>query len=690
MFTTGNVLPVKIQPPLLRPLAYRVLSRKYGLSIKSDGLSALAEFVGTNIGNNWRQGSVTIRFLEQFATVWKQQERGLFIDKDGVKEVIQEMKEREKVEWSHEDYTQHGDDVLRQKNDGSSDDDDNEMPMAADSSLQNVLLSSPIRAPMDRSEHDQSSRLESSKNLNWRDYFKVINCSQQQKFLYNPDKMQFIFVPNKKENALGSFTGFLPDIKDKVQMFLTRYYLTKDRVMRNENFQSNDMFNPLSSMVSLQNELSNAGQQLQSNSMSITPIKNLLGRDAQNFLLLGLLNKNFKGNWSLEDPSGSVEINISQTIPTQGHYYAPGCMVLVEGIYYSVGNKFHVTSMTLPPGERREITLETIGNLDLLGIHGLSNNNFIARLDKDLKIRLHLLEKELTDHRFVILGADLFLDDLRIMTALSKILQKLNDDPPNLLIWQGSFTSIPVFASMSSRNISSSTQYKNNFDALATLLLRFDDLTENTTMIFVPGPNDLWGSMLSLGASGTLPQDPIPGAFTKKINKVCKNVIWSSNPTRIAYLSQEIVIFRDDLTGRFKRNYLQFPCGENEDSYVDNDNIITKDTDIVPIDELVKEPDQLQRKIQESRKLVKTILDQGHLSPFVDSLRPVSWGLDHTLTLCPIPSTMILCDTTSTQFDLTYNGCKVVNPGSFIHNRRARYMEYIPSSKKTIQEEIYF
>ena len=686
MFSSGNVLPVKIQPPLLRPLAYRVLSRKYGLSIKSDGLSALAEFVGTHIGTNWRQGSTTIKFLEQFATVWKQQERGLFIDQDGVKEVIQEMKEREKAEWSHEHSTQHGDDILRQ----SDDDGDEDMPMAADSSLQNALLSSPIRAPIDENERDVSSRSEKSKNLDWRDYFKVINASQQQRFSYNPRKMQFIFVANKKENLLGSNTGFLPDIADKVQMFLTRYYLTNDRVMRNENFQNSDMFNPLSSMVSLQNELSDTGQNQQFNSMNITPIKNLLGRDAQNFLILGLLNMNFKGNWSIEDPSGSVEIDISQTIPTQGHYYAPGCMVLVEGIYYSVGNKFHVTSITLPPGERREITLETMGNLDLLGIHGLSNNNFIARLDKDLKIRLHLLEKELTDHRFIILGADLFLDDLRIMTALSKILQKLNDDPPTLLIWQGSFTSVPVFASMSSRNVSSSTQYKNNFDALATLLSRYDNLTESTTMIFIPGPNDLWGSMISLGANGILPQDAIPSVFTKKMNKVCKNIIWSSNPTRIAYLSQEIVLFRDDLTERFKRHHLEFAFNENEESYTESANTTTKDTDTVPIDELVKNPDQLPQKVQESRKLVKTILDQGHLSPFVDSIRPISWDLDHTLTLCPIPSTMILCDTSSAQFDLTYNGCKVINPGSFIHNRRARYMEYIPSTKKTIQEEIYF
>ena len=131
-----------------------------------------------------------------------------------------------------------------------------------------------------KDEYKQPFKPESSKALDWRDYFKVINASQQQRFSYNPHKMQFIFVPNKKQNGLGGIAGFLPDIEDKVQMFLTRYYLTNDRVMRNENFQNSDMFNPLSSMVSLQNELSNTNRQQQSSSMSITPIKNLLGRDS--------------------------------------------------------------------------------------------------------------------------------------------------------------------------------------------------------------------------------------------------------------------------------------------------------------------------------------------------------------------------------------------------------------------------
>ena len=76
MLNTGNVLPAKIQPPLLRPMAYRVLSKKYGLNIKSDGLATLAGFVGNMFGMNWKKDPDTLQFLERFALLWRQQERG--------------------------------------------------------------------------------------------------------------------------------------------------------------------------------------------------------------------------------------------------------------------------------------------------------------------------------------------------------------------------------------------------------------------------------------------------------------------------------------------------------------------------------------------------------------------------------------------------------------------------------------
>ena len=100
MLHSSTTLPAQIQPVHLRPLAYRTLSKKYGLNIKSDGLAALAKFIGERFGIDWKKNSETVKFLELFAQVWKQQERGLFVDGQGTKEVIAEIQEREKEKVS--------------------------------------------------------------------------------------------------------------------------------------------------------------------------------------------------------------------------------------------------------------------------------------------------------------------------------------------------------------------------------------------------------------------------------------------------------------------------------------------------------------------------------------------------------------------------------------------------------------
>ncbi|QLQ78631.1 hypothetical protein HG537_0A08790 [Torulaspora globosa] len=672
MLSSGTVLPVKIDPPLLRPIAYRVLSKKYGLNIKSDGLVALADVVGSMFGMHWKRNADTVRFLETFALVWRQQERGLFVDEQGVVDVVKELKERERVSEPVAAV-----EPVRKARNGTID------GMLVRDKTEDAVLVEDTEQPSET----VSEPIADEEHLDWRNYFKVVNAADQAKFSYDPVKLTFVFTPAKRDDN-GDFRASLAsricDTSASARLFPNRFHLVRNKVMRNENFQDMDDFNPLSSIVAIQRDLDKTSASI-SAAMSITQIKNLLGRDGQNFLLLGLLSRNSKGNWCMEDLSGTIEIDISQTLPTSGLYYVPGCIVLVEGIYFTVGNKFHVSSITHPPGEKREQTLEAIGNLDLLGLHGHTSSNYISRLDNELKIRLYYLEKELTDHRIVILGGDIFLDEIDTMQALRKVLTRLNDDPPTVIIFHGSFTAVPVHASMNSKNISSTVQYRNNFDELADLISQLDNIAESSTLIFVPGVNDAWGSMASMGAAHVLPQQPMPSRFTQKLKKVCKKVIFASNPARMAYLSQEIVIIRDDITERFKRHSVPFPM---EDLARSDDG--SANPEVTTIRQLIKADDQLPMKVRESRKLVKTVLDQGHLSPFLTSIRPIVWSNDNALTLHPIPSTLIFCDTTAPRFDLTYNGCKALNPGKFTIGRRARYIEYNPSMKKASMEELFF
>jgi len=77
-------------------------------------------------------------------------------------------------------------------------------------------------------------------------------------------------------------------------------------------------------------------------------------------------------------------------------------------------------------------------------------------------------------------------------------------------------------------------------------------------------------------------------------------------------------------------------------------------------------------------KLVKTILDQSHLTPFPLQVAPTYWSYDHTLRLYPLPTAVLLCDPSGWgSFKVTYEGCCVINTGSLLRvdqgDGRGRY-----------------
>ncbi|CCK71053.1 DNA polymerase epsilon noncatalytic subunit KNAG_0F03890 [Huiozyma naganishii CBS 8797] len=484
----------------------------------------------------------------------------------------------------------------------------------------------------------QDGILENHQDLPVEDVWQCINTIQQRRVPYNHWKKQFDSPANTSPPAL------------KQDMFSTRYYITRDRSLRNA---------------------ASLGAPFE-----FTEIKNFMGKDSQNFVVLGLLIMNNKGKWALEDPSGSIEIDISQCVPTPLSYYMPGCIVIAEGIYFTVGQTFHVTSMTHPPGEKRVDSQLALGNLDLVRA---------THLDKQRLIVLHEKEIELDENEIILLGGEsMFLDQQNVHDALRKLFAKLEELPPYAIICFGSFFSKPVIPT-SSNAIPSTTLYRKGFESLAVILEEFPELVSSTKFVFVPGNNDPWKSMSTLGMDGVLPMAPLPSLVTHKLERVLKqDIVWATNPCRIMYYSQEIFLVRDDLQQRLKVHDVSFPAiasskdphsGEEEGQY---------------IDQLVKNPDQLPRELEQARKLVKTVLDQGHISPFVESIRPVDWEQDHTLMLFPAPTTLILCDTTAPKLNLTYNGCKAINPGSLIVNRKLKYSRYFPSTRNCIEEEVLF
>ncbi|CAK7904712.1 DNA polymerase epsilon subunit B [[Candida] anglica] len=693
---TPAVLPVKLQSSNLRPIAYRVLSKKHGLNVQTDALKLLTETIGLRFGSDWK-GPQSQLFLEDIARIWKSQDRGLFIDGVGLKQVINEA-----ISSSI------GGSKSKSLKDISI---DSFAPKAATRTdtivdVDGMDVDTPTPPPPATSN--------SNSTFQWEDYFRVIGADNQPKYQFDKVRKQFSLVrdqqPATTSNLQHHFLHLRETLNAKVDNFSSRYNLISDRLSRNENFQK-PTFSSMSSF--------SRGNHHKNLHHEITLIKNLLGRDGQSFILFGLLSQNSNGDYTLEDSTDIIELNISQALKAEGSYYCSGMFVVAEGIYSAtggasssatnvVGGCFHVSNIGHPPAEKRDVSMENYGNLDFMGVHEsdhLDTNNHILRVDKQLKRHLVHLERQLTHHKLIFMGSDCFLDNMKTMQGLKAFFIKMEkslieeneeteDELPLALVFSGSFTSMPLIpTNTSSTNIPISASYKNYFDDLATLIGKFPTIISKVKFVFIPGANDPWQSTFSLGSSSTQvwPQQPISPIFTSRIARILPkgHLICGWNPVRINYLSQEIVIMRDDITQKLKRNDIIFPTDISiEEELLKKEN--ARGSSRLEVEEILERP-HVAEKVKQARKVVKTILDQGQLQPFKLDMRVIRPYYDHILRLEPLPSILILSDSSSGPFEVTYNGCKVINVGRLIGTtKRLNYVEYHPSSKKCNFKEIYF
>eukprot|EP00003_Mantamonas_plastica_P010312 TRINITY_DN1973_c1_g1_i4.p1 TRINITY_DN1973_c1_g1~~TRINITY_DN1973_c1_g1_i4.p1 ORF type:complete len:140 (+),score=42.06 TRINITY_DN1973_c1_g1_i4:450-869(+) len=125
---------------------------------------------------------------------------------------------------------------------------------------------------------------------------------------------------------------------------------------------------------------------------------------------------------------------------------------------------------------------------------------------------------------------------------------------------------------------------KEVFENLADLINEYDAIKSECHFVLVPGPMDP-------GSADVVPHAPLPSVFTKKLSKVCNEITYATNPCRIRFYDQDILIYREDLVTKMRRNCL-FELKENETEGL-------------------------------YKMAMKTVSGQGHLSPLPLEVRPV-------------------------------------------------------------------
>lgn len=676
--------------------------------------------MGKNCGSGWREEGLAERVLDEVAKIWKRAGGGVIVEEGkgaSLKTILQALEGSMSGGRVVVGKTASQDGSLK----ASMGVEDGRVETAGDTSKQGTA------------EEDDTQL-----SLHPRRWLKVVDAFDLPRLTYNVDKKYF--------EAVKSKPSLFPSPAYKTALFRDRYNLVYQRLLRNESFQSSL---GVAGVPSLQRSSSNLAHR---QSYKLTPIANLLGRSGTSHLLLGLLAISPTGDLSLVDLTGSVALDLSHArmIPEDGAWFAPGMIVLVDGIYEeeemvkgaalggntgvggAIGGQFVGISICGPPCERRDISLGTsnrhgsgqlsssggFGWVDFLGLGSERAQGARMRRIQEKCLRGDQDAPETTRLKVAIMS-EVNLDNMKTLDALKKVFGTYNDlslrERPQAFILIGNFAQKAI---ISGGGRAGSIEYKEYFDSLALVLSDFPALLQHSTFVFVPGDNDPWASAFSAGAASTVPRQPIPELFTSRVRRAfatanaelnrsqtaepAGDAIWTSNPARLSWFGpvHDIAIFRDDISGRLRRSAVNTTLDNESDVTMDEpSNSAAGDAVSAAGEGQVEDMDQQQGTkaatassgASMARRLVKTILDQGTISPFPLPLRPVLWDHASALQLYPLPTALVLADPEAAPFCMTYEGCHVMNPGRLLPEggtHMARWVEYdVLRNRGKVREE---
>ena len=433
----------------------------------------------------------------------------------------------------------------------------------------------------------------------------VIDAFSIPKFTYNADQKKFFPVSKESLNLHAGANA-------KAALFRERYTLIQQRTVHHE------LFTPPA-----------LGQAVQSSSkFQLQKVEYLLSSSGlpEKIIVLGMLTQLKEGKYHLEDPTGTVELNLSACTFHTG-LFVENSLVLAEGIYED--KVFHVDAIGFPPPETSAETRSYFGNINFFG----GSSSICAKAS----VKLQAMLAENQDAMFVF-ASDVFLDDQKVMEKLNTLFEGYSDNPPTAFVFMGNFSSIP-YGPLKNQKLT------ETFKALADLILHFPSLADKSQFLFIPGPQDP-------GPGNILPRPPIPTEVTSDITSRIPNAQFCSNPCRIQFCTQEIVVFREDLMSKLCRHCVRFPS------------------------EATNMPDHF----------LKTIISQAHMCPLPLHARPLYWMYDHALELYPLPDLVVIGDKCD-PFTVSAHECTIANPGSFSKSG-FEFKVYIPTSKQVEDSKI--
>ncbi|KEG14399.1 DNA polymerase epsilon subunit B [Trypanosoma grayi] len=355
---------------------------------------------------------------------------------------------------------------------------------------------------------------------------------------------------------------------------------------------------------------------------------------SEHVAVLGMIIKRLNETY-LEDLHGQLKLNFRADMRPPVGMLGDGFLVVVRGQWSN--GVLVAANIDLPPAERREDTLRDMGaDYDLFG-HRPSD------------VVAALTQEKQSLRSVIIVMSHIHLDQQVTMNRLISFFKEMQKRTEaelmdTTLVMVGDFCSAAIHyddVSHLPEPFEGSNHYKILMDGLATVITTHaPSVAQHTQVVLVPGPNDITGLL------GVLPQPPIVSIFGKTLQARLKKVVFAPNPCRLRFFTHEIVVARRDFFRLLRESgrVFDWPSASGPAS------------------------------INSFESVAKTVLDEAHLAPEVRE--NVLWKADEALRLTALPHLLVLCDSTE-QWECTYKGVHVVNPGSF--SLAATFLWYTPA-----------
>eukprot|EP00760_Papus_ankaliazontas_P019468 PhM_4_TR18027/c4_g1_i2/m.93070/K02325/POLE2; DNA polymerase epsilon subunit 2 len=499
---------------------------------------------------------------------------------------------------------------------------------------ENVLRSLAAAAAQDTNNNNNSitytsNTSTSSSMISLSDAVVLINANECPRVTYCPSQKKWLVgsdeTSNNNSNSMTQTQKVLGSLDERLALCEQRLLNVQQRMIRHP------LFRPSGGQVRL---------------LTVAALEGAI--PGTEVYVLGIMRQVTADRTVLEDVRQQVDIDVSRAHVAAG-YLASGSVVVVHALW--TGDVLKASALGLPPCETRTESIASApANFDFFGKPiPQSRYDVLFRAEQD---------KEINKTQLFVLF-DVMLDVAETRHKLSQMMKTLSPsssgyDPRSLIfVLCGKFSSHSNARCGDPFYVDASTSEKQRvtalFDSLAEIVVaNAPAIATHSRFILVPSPEDSF----CLGGN-SLPQRPIPNVFVRTLRSKLENVQLATNPCRLRIFTREIVIFRSDIVQTLYTNAIMLPTGANATSAHDH--------------------------------VVKTLLDEGHLSPLCPSLQPVAWHLDHSLRLYPLPHTLILCDgsqvgkkgsdeSTSSSSSLScweteFQSCVVLNPGPLCVNQ---------------------